>query len=105
MLREAPYVRMSTVQEMIIQLGYVNLFAAAFPFMAALALLNNLLEIRVDAYKLLKLTKRPPHQWSGPGREGREQRGGRGGRGRREGRERNAASVRKRRQEGDAGGV
>jgi hypothetical protein len=48
---------------MIIQLGYVNLFAAAFPLTATLALINNLAEIRIDAYKLLMLTKRPPYKW------------------------------------------
>lgn len=48
--------------EMIIQLGYVNLFAAAFPLTATLALINNLAEIRIDAYKLLMLTKRPPYK-------------------------------------------
>ena len=53
-------------QEMIIQLGYVNLFAAAFPLTATLALVNNLTEIRIDAYKLLMLTKRPPYRWSPP---------------------------------------
>jgi len=61
MLPEYPGV-IDDYAEMIIQLGYVNLFAAAFPFMAALALLNNLVEIRVDAYKLLALCRRPPHK-------------------------------------------
>lgn len=44
-------------QEMVIQFGYVTLFAAAFPLTAALALLNNLIEIRTDAYKLLHATQ------------------------------------------------
>ena len=51
---------------MIIQLGYVNLFAAAFPLMATLALINNIVEIRIDAYKMLKLTKRPRYKWCPP---------------------------------------
>ena len=34
---------------------YVTLFAAAFPLTAALALLNNMIEIRTDAYKLLQV--------------------------------------------------
>lgn len=46
-------------QEMVIQFGYVSLFAAAFPLTAALALLNNLIEIRTDAYKLLHAVQRP----------------------------------------------
>jgi hypothetical protein len=46
-------------QEMVVQFGYVTLFAAAFPATAALALINNMIEIRSDAYKLLKGTQRP----------------------------------------------
>ena len=46
-------------QEMVVQFGYVTLFAAAFPATAALALINNMIEIRSDAYKLLKATQRP----------------------------------------------
>eukprot|EP00961_Rhodomonas_salina_P263342 3558312-Rhodomonas_salina.1 len=40
-------------QEMVVQYGYVTLFAAAFPLTSALALMNNIIEIRTDAYKLL----------------------------------------------------
>jgi hypothetical protein len=46
-------------QEMVVQFGYVTLFAAAFPLTAALALINNMVEIRSDAYKLLMATQRP----------------------------------------------
>jgi len=46
-------------QEMVVQFGYVTLFAAAFPLTAALALINNMIEIRSDAYKLLMATQRP----------------------------------------------
>jgi len=46
--------------EMIIQFGFVTLFAAGFPAAAMLALVNNLIEIRSDAIKLLVATKRPP---------------------------------------------
>ena len=45
----------SEYQEMVVQFGYVTLFAAAFPLTAALALINNLVEIRTDAYKLLQV--------------------------------------------------
>ena len=38
--------------EMCVQFGYISLFGAAFPLAAALALLNNLAEMRVDAFKL-----------------------------------------------------
>eukprot|EP00274_Cyanoptyche_gloeocystis_P001069 CAMPEP_0196663698 /NCGR_PEP_ID=MMETSP1086-20130531/53863_1 /TAXON_ID=77921 /ORGANISM="Cyanoptyche gloeocystis , Strain SAG4.97" /LENGTH=614 /DNA_ID=CAMNT_0041999615 /DNA_START=136 /DNA_END=1983 /DNA_ORIENTATION=+ len=45
--------------EMVIQFGYVTLFAAAFPLASVLALLNNVVEIRTDATKLLIATQRP----------------------------------------------
>ncbi|KAM3926928.1 anoctamin-6 isoform 2-T2 [Leptodactylus fuscus] len=38
--------------EMVIQFGFVTLFVASFPLAPLLALVNNLLEIRVDAWKL-----------------------------------------------------
>ncbi|XP_047431254.1 anoctamin-6 [Mugil cephalus] len=37
--------------EMVIQFGFVTLFVASFPLAPALALINNLFEIRVDAWK------------------------------------------------------
>ncbi|NWV03396.1 ANO8 protein, partial [Ptilonorhynchus violaceus] len=46
-------------QEMFIQFGYVVLFSAAFPLAAACALLNNVLEIRSDAFKLCSGLQRP----------------------------------------------
>jgi len=47
---------------MVIQYGYVTLFAAAFPLAPFLAFLNNIVEIRTDAFKLLKSTQRPEYQ-------------------------------------------
>ncbi|XP_018108013.1 anoctamin-6 isoform X2 [Xenopus laevis] len=38
--------------EMVIQFGFVTLFVASFPLAPVLALVNNLLEIRVDAWKI-----------------------------------------------------
>ncbi|XP_005637010.1 anoctamin-6 isoform X5 [Canis lupus baileyi] len=38
--------------EMIIQFGFVTLFVASFPLAPLLALVNNILEIRVDAWKM-----------------------------------------------------
>ncbi|XP_069895443.1 anoctamin-6 isoform X1 [Dipodomys merriami] len=38
--------------EMIIQFGFVTLFVASFPLAPLLALVNNILEIRVDGWKL-----------------------------------------------------
>lgn len=45
--------------EMVIQYGYVVLFCAAFPLITVLALIEISIEIRVDALKLCKLTRRP----------------------------------------------
>ncbi|MED6269549.1 Anoctamin-6 [Characodon lateralis] len=38
--------------EMVIQFGFVTLFVASFPLAPVLALINNLFEIRVDAWKI-----------------------------------------------------
>lgn len=45
--------------EMFIQLGYVVLFSSAFPMAACCALINNLIEIRSDAFKLCFTFQRP----------------------------------------------
>lgn len=36
----------------VVQFGFVTLFVASFPLAPLLALINNLLEIRVDAWKI-----------------------------------------------------
>ncbi|KAG0315396.1 Anoctamin-7, partial [Linnemannia gamsii] len=46
-------------RELVIQFGFCTLFVTAFPIAPIFALLNNVLEIRVDAYKLLTQHKRP----------------------------------------------
>ncbi|KAM3919659.1 anoctamin-5 isoform 3-T3 [Leptodactylus fuscus] len=38
--------------EMVVQFGFITLFVASFPLAPLLALLNNILEIRVDSWKL-----------------------------------------------------
>ena len=49
--------------EMIIQFGYVALFGSSAPIVAVLALIEITMEIRVDAWKICHLTKRPdPHR-------------------------------------------
>jgi len=48
--------------EMVIQFGYVTLFASAFPLAPFLAVLNNIVEIRTDAFKLLAATVRPHYR-------------------------------------------
>lgn len=45
--------------EMYIQFGYVVLFASVAPLAAFAALVNNIIEIRLDAFKLCKIYKRP----------------------------------------------
>ncbi|XP_063053227.1 anoctamin-5 isoform X4 [Engraulis encrasicolus] len=45
--------------EMVIQFGFITLFVASFPLAPLLALLNNILEVRVDAWKLTTQFRRP----------------------------------------------
>ncbi|XP_060533932.1 anoctamin-4-like [Cylas formicarius] len=45
--------------EMILQYGFVTLFVAAFPLAPLCALLNNIAEIRLDAYKMVTQARRP----------------------------------------------
>ena len=45
--------------EMVVEYGYVVLFSASFPIVPVLAVIEILLEIRVDAWKLCSLTRRP----------------------------------------------
>ncbi|XP_068222523.1 anoctamin-5-like isoform X2 [Palaemon carinicauda] len=45
--------------EMAIQYGFVTLFVAAFPLAPFFALINNIVEIRLDAYKYLTQSRRP----------------------------------------------
>ncbi|KAM9705278.1 anoctamin-6 [Menidia menidia] len=44
--------------EMVIQFGFVTLFVASFPLAPVLALINNLCEIRVDAWKMTTQSRR-----------------------------------------------
>ncbi|TMW62806.1 hypothetical protein Poli38472_005424 [Pythium oligandrum] len=45
--------------EMLIQFGYVTFFSLAFPLAPLLALCNNTLELRIDAFKLCHAKQRP----------------------------------------------
>lgn len=45
--------------ELYIQFGYVFLFSSVYPVAAFWALLNNLVELRADAFKMCKLFRRP----------------------------------------------
>ncbi|XP_045615890.1 anoctamin-4 isoform X2 [Procambarus clarkii] len=58
----SPYTRLSLFNEyleMVIQYGFVTIFVAAFPLAPLFALLNNFIEIRLDAYKYLTQCRRP----------------------------------------------
>jgi hypothetical protein len=43
----------------VIQYGFVTFFVAAFPPAPLLALFNNLIELRVDAFKMTQAYRRP----------------------------------------------
>ena len=45
--------------EMLVQFGYVTLFSLAFPLAPAFALLNNVVEVQLDASKLCRDMRRP----------------------------------------------
>ncbi|KAJ8041161.1 Anoctamin-10 [Holothuria leucospilota] len=45
--------------ELFLQFGYVFLFSAVYPLAAAFALLNNVIEVKSDAFKLTKVCRRP----------------------------------------------
>ena len=44
---------------MVIQYGYVTLFAGAFPLSAMLAVLCNIVELKSDLFKLTHVTQKP----------------------------------------------
>lgn len=45
--------------EMVLQFGFITIFVAAFPLAPLFALLNNWMEIRLDAHKFVCETRRP----------------------------------------------
>ncbi|KAM4569136.1 anoctamin-4-like isoform 2-T2 [Odontesthes bonariensis] len=45
--------------EMVLQFGFTTIFVAAFPLAPLLALINNIIEIRLDAYKFVTQWRRP----------------------------------------------
>ncbi|GLD95464.1 hypothetical protein PINS_up004109 [Pythium insidiosum] len=54
-----PYDTFEDYTEMLIQFGYVTFFSLAFPLAPLLALCNNVLELRMDAFKLCHAKQRP----------------------------------------------
>ncbi|XP_076125714.1 anoctamin-10 [Alosa pseudoharengus] len=47
--------------ELLVQFGYLSLFSCVYPLTALFLLLNNLTELRTDAFKLCKLFRKPFH--------------------------------------------
>lgn len=47
------------IYDQVIQYGFVVMFATAFPLAPLCALLNNILERRLDAYKMVAAQRRP----------------------------------------------
>ncbi|XP_064628631.1 anoctamin-4-like isoform X6 [Lineus longissimus] len=45
--------------EMVVQFGFITIFVAAFPLAPLFALINNVIEIRLDAYKFVTQWRRP----------------------------------------------
>jgi len=50
---------LSDYEELAIQFGYVCMFVTAFPLAPLLAILNNVIETRIDSIKVCKLYRRP----------------------------------------------
>lgn len=53
------YPDLSTFFRTVLQYGFVTLFVAAFPLAPLFALLNNIAEIRLDAFKMVTQARRP----------------------------------------------
>lgn len=49
---------MEDYAELVIQFGYLTLFGIAFPLASVVNLINNVIEVRSDAYKILVLSQR-----------------------------------------------
>ncbi|XP_065837575.1 anoctamin-4-like isoform X2 [Oscarella lobularis] len=58
----SPYGLFAEYLEMVIQYGFITIFVAAFPLAPLFALLNNILEIRLDGKKFVTFLRRPVAQ-------------------------------------------
>ncbi|KAJ5077262.1 ngep-related [Anaeramoeba ignava] len=69
--KQAKYPRYSYTiddySEMMIQFGYISLFSISFPAASILALLNNIIEIRTDSFKLKNMKRPEPRPANGIG--------------------------------------
>jgi len=50
---------LKVLHNLVLQYGFVTIFVAAFPLAPFFALLNNVLEMRLDAKKFLRFYRRP----------------------------------------------
>ncbi|KAH8300962.1 hypothetical protein KR044_007251, partial [Drosophila immigrans] len=53
------YIHISLYLSTVIQYGFITLFSLAFPLAPLLALINNVIELRLDAIKMLRFVRRP----------------------------------------------
>lgn len=58
-LRNGIILSLTVIFVIVLQYGFVTLFVAAFPLAPLCALLNNIAEIRLDAYKMVTQARRP----------------------------------------------
>ena len=58
-IRDRPLVQSLHDRVAVLQFGFITIFVAAFPLAPLFALLNNWLEIRLDAHKFIRETRRP----------------------------------------------
>jgi len=59
--QKIPYIlwNLKVLCNLVLQYGFVTIFVAAFPLAPFFALLNNVLEMRLDAKKFLRFYRRP----------------------------------------------
>lgn len=57
-----PLTDLSPLCLLVIQFGFITLFVASFPLAPLLALFNNIIEVRVDSWKLTTQFRRPVAQ-------------------------------------------
>eukprot|EP00434_Breviolum_minutum_P024335 symbB.v1.2.021490.t1/scaffold1806.1/size131321/5 len=62
-LDQPQYEQFDDFLEMVIEFGYVTLFASAFPLAAAMSVVSNVIELKSDIFKLALVYQRPmPHR-------------------------------------------
>jgi hypothetical protein len=59
-LEKDEYEQFDDYMEIVIQFGYVTLFASAYPLASLISIAANLIEMRADCYRMAFLCQRPP---------------------------------------------